>query len=328
FKDADHNRLVNTGSAYTVIQDVLEGGKDVFYEDVKINDEKYFAYYKPIVNSDGSVFGMYGVCRNSAKVNRGVYRAIIPIILIFAAAAVIVALATASEAGKTVGMLNVLNRFMEKVAKSDFEADLPHDVLTSDDEVGALAKTGKQMQNSLRKLVDYDALTEVYNRRYATGELKEIRENSNIDGTDFCVAIADIDFFKKVNDTYGHDAGDLVLKEVASVFKRNMGGHGFVARWGGEEFLFVFTTCVLRDAQDVLLKIMDDIRRLEISYGEHIISPRISAGLIQAQRDEEADKCVKRADDLLYYAKGHGRDRLVSEDDTEFIRLPENDENE
>lgn len=314
FRDGDGNRMINTGTSAIVSGDVYEGGHDAFYSNVLIGEDKYFAYYRPILNSDGSVFGMYGVCRNAANVNRGVNRTILPIILLFAVAAVLIALATGAEAGRTVKMLNVLNRFMEKVAKSDFEVDLPEKMISSDDEIGVLARTGKQMQNSIRKLVNYDALTEVHNRRYAVNELREVCRSAEEEGTEFCVAIGDIDFFKKVNDTYGHDAGDIVLKEVAAVFRRRMGGQGFIARWGGEEFLFVFTNCSLEQALSVLTAVIDDIRSLEIEYEGQIISPRVSMGLVQGERGDNEEQCVKKADDLLYYAKEHGRNRLVTND--------------
>ena len=95
-------------------------------------------------------------------------------------------------------------------------------------------------------------------------DIKE-KEERNID---FCVAIGDIDFFKKVNDTYGHEWGDMVLTQIARVMKKHMVGKGIVARWGGEEFLFLFNNCMLEEAVALLDETLSEIRDIEIEIDE------------------------------------------------------------
>ena len=129
-------------------------------------------------------------------------------------------------------------------------------------------------------------------------------------GMPFCVGIGDIDFFKKVNDTYGHDAGDEVLKSVAGVLNASMKGKGFVARWGGEEFLIVYEMADLMPSVEALNDMLQKVRDLEIVSGGTTIKVTMSFGIIQGQTGWTEDMLLKAADDNLYYAKTHGRNQV------------------
>ena len=176
------------------------------------------------------------------------------------------------------------------------------------------------VRGSLKKLVEKDPLTNLNNRRSGQIKMDQVRKKAAKYGTKYSVAIGDIDFFKKVNDTYGHDAGDAVLREVARILMDKMAGKGTVIRWGGEEFLFIFEECDMETARDHLWDILQTIRATQVDYDGQIIKFTMSYGVVRGNPARSSDEDIMAADELLYYAKEHGRNRVVSskdESDTE-----------
>ena len=159
-------------------------------------------------------------------------------------------------------------------------------------------------------MVDQDALTELYNRRCADRKLKQVIRKYETQGTPFCLAIGDIDFFKKVNDSYGHDCGDMILKNISVKLKTHLYANGFVARWGGEEFLLVFERTEINDAYKILTALLNDIRTMESTYENHIIQVTMTFGLTAGDTTDLV-QLLRQADDRLYYGKTHGRNQIV-----------------
>jgi len=159
-----------------------------------------------------------------------------------------------------------------------------------------------------------DFLTGLYNRRYFYDAGGGLYANAKRDNVSLVCAMLDIDFFKKVNDTYGHDAGDEVLKHVASSIQKRMRKTDIVARLGGEEF------CVLAvNMQDEAVDmIFDGLRQViatspvTVNNGEDTIQVTLSIG-VTTILDENLEEMVKKADALLYEAKESGRNRIVSD---------------
>ena len=159
-------------------------------------------------------------------------------------------------------------------------------------------------------MVEQDPLTKLYNRRSADRKLRQIIENSFQQDKPFCVAIGDIDFFKTINDTYGHDCGDKVLQNVAQILQTHMHHRGFAARWGGEEFLLVFDNTDSEEALHILEKLLDDIRNTENIYNEQVIKATMTFGIV-AGTTQDAQQLLLAADEKLYAGKSAGRDRIV-----------------
>lgn len=206
---------------------------------------------------------------------------------------------------------------MRALSGGKFDVELSPRVLALEDELGDLAKSGQNMQRSLRLLVERDALTGLYNRRSGDLRLRRAAKRAADYHTQYCVGICDIDFFKKVNDTYGHEAGDAVQKTVANILKRHMTGKQMtVARWGGEEFLLLFENYKLDDAYKILQQIHAQIRQTTVTYEGQSISVTMSMGLVQAERNASEDAMLGAADALLYYCKEHGRNQIQVKDMT------------
>jgi len=129
------------------------------------------------------------------------------------------------------------------------------------------------------------------------------------------LALADIDYFKKINDTYGHDMGDLVLQSVAADFMEIIGDDGFVSRWGGEEFLIG-----LDASREEMRKRMDEaaekIAAKEYKQDDETFQITITIGVVSCQKNENFEECVRRADQLLYLGKKGGRNQIVEESNT------------
>lgn len=309
-KNEKGNRFIDSKAPQKIVTEILNGKQSKFYEGVIIGEDKNFAYYEPIINSNGKCFGMIGICRNSKSVYKDVSLTVVPIIVLFIIAIVLMGVVIVTYSQKLIKDIQGIERFMKNVSSGKFSNEMPYKIVQRTDELGELASSGRKMQQSIRQLVEFDALTELHNRRYGNTRLKEIKEKSIVNGTDFCVAIGDIDYFKKVNDTYGHDAGDEVLKGVAAILKKTMVGKGFVARWGGEEFLLVFDNCLVEKAACIVDDMFNEIRAMNIEYGEKVIKVTMSMGIIQADNSKDDDTLLKEADDNLYYAKTNGRNQL------------------
>ena len=309
--DKAGNRMIGTKVNANVTNEVLKEGKATFYPSVAIGEEKYFAYYAPLINSDGTCIGMLFVSKPVKTVSENLKRAIMPIIILGIVAMIVAAWITILFSGNLMKAITGIEEFLGKVAKGNLNAKLDYYLSKREDELGELGKYAVSMQKSLSELVERDALTGLINRRTGEKKLQQIcgeKEDFNID---FCVAIGDIDFFKKVNDTYGHEWGDAVLTEVSGVMKRKMAGKGFVARWGGEEFLLVFRNSLLESTVSKLNEILDEVRNLQIVVDdETIIRVTMTFGVCQGSADS-TDVILKMADELLYKGKNNGRNQIV-----------------
>jgi len=171
-----------------------------------------------------------------------------------------------------------------------------------------------QQIKRLRYLAERDLLTGLFNRRAFFEHAYEALERSHEEGTKGWIGILDIDHFKQVNDTYGHDAGDKVLKEVARIVTDIAGREKFLAaRFGGEEFAFLFLDCDHKKVFSLCEKIRTSISDLRISYERHQLHVTASMGLAGLQRDEGLDNNLNAADQMLYMAKAGGRNQVVSD---------------
>ncbi len=166
--------------------------------------------------------------------------------------------------------------------------------------------------NKLQAAASIDPLTNLYNRRAMIDIMeKEIRAYKHGEVFSISIAIADIDFFKKINDTYGHNGGDFILKEMAKIFKGFMAKNGCVARWGGEEFLFIFHDINGDEAYIFLDTLRKQIAEQEFVFEETVIKLTLSFGLTEFDSRNDLDSNVMDADKNLYLAKAQGRNRVI-----------------
>lgn len=310
-RDTKGRLFINTAVSSVITKDVLKKKKAHFYRSTtNVGDERYFAYYEPIFLEDGTCFGMVGVCRKATDIEKNIRMAVRPILLLSIAAIFVIGAISISYTRILTKRIRILQQFMKKLTKDDFEVEMPAGLLKVEDEIGDLARSGKKMQESIRRQVEYDEMTQLYNRRYGDKNLLKMKAQMQISGIKYCVAIGDIDFFKKVNDNYGHEAGDEVLIHVARVLKEQLLANGFVCRWGGEEFLIVIESHTIEQAEHILQSILDTLRNQTITYQEQQIRVTMSMGLVSVKAEDEIDDILRCADQKLYEAKENGRDQI------------------
>lgn len=164
----------------------------------------------------------------------------------------------------------------------------------------------------LNALSTRDGLTQLFNRRHMHTLLEEEIRRSHRCGRHFCVAILDIDFFKRVNDQHGHAMGDAVLRDVASVAQATLGPAQTLARWGGEEFLLLMPETTLPEAVDAVERIRHAVR--EHGWTRHApgLTVSLSAGVCEHDDVPLVTPTLERADRALYEAKHAGRDRVIA----------------
>lgn len=155
-----------------------------------------------------------------------------------------------------------------------------------------------------------DELTGIANRRAARDFLERSVVNARRSAQRVAVAIADIDHFKAINDKYGHDAGDLVLRAVAQVLSHSVRRTDFVARWGGEEFIMVFPHTDEAGVQLVCERVRERVENLVVKTPSGDVSVSVSVGIAMLGEDGQ-NALVRRADEALYLAKARGRNRVV-----------------
>lgn len=167
-----------------------------------------------------------------------------------------------------------------------------------------------EYNNKLMIQANTDILTGLFNRRRGMEYMEELSQSSS-NGIGFSLCICDIDFFKKVNDNYGHDIGDEVLIGISKVFRKEIQKGNFAARWGGEEFLLLFPSCNGDDAFIKLEAIRNEIKKLEFVAGNTIFTITMTFGLTEYDFNNGLKATIKEADEKLYIGKEKGRDRIV-----------------
>lgn len=168
-------------------------------------------------------------------------------------------------------------------------------------------------QDKLKEMAMKDGLTGTYNHTLLVELFQKEFEKSKRNKKNLSFAMIDIDFFKKINDTYGHLAGDEVLREVSKILLESVRTSDIVGRYGGEEFGIVFPEANKDEIYDICERIRSNIESVNfIIFNEKKIKVTISIGIcsIIINRDIESEEIIKRADEALYNAKRNGRNRI------------------
>jgi diguanylate cyclase (GGDEF)-like protein len=168
----------------------------------------------------------------------------------------------------------------------------------------------KLLEERLRILSSTDPLTSVYNRRYfiekLEGEFHCVQEQ---DGGTFSVALLDIDHFKRINDCFGHHAGDIVLIKLTQTIHNRIRKIDCLARWGGEEFIILFPHTKLAEAKLLIEELRNSISKMDTSISSRIT---VSIGVAEYCAGETVDSIIQRADNMMYKAKNAGRNCVRS----------------
>lgn len=163
----------------------------------------------------------------------------------------------------------------------------------------------------LSNVAMHDQLTKLPNRRYLESFLNYKMEEFQRFGRPFAVLFADIDNFSRFNNEYGHDVGDAVLKNIAASIKRSVRRNDLVGRWGGEEYVGVYSIAASSDIPIIGEKLRQLVQNTQVAYDGGALNVSISVGITEVKPGDTIDSLVERADGLMYRSKKEGKNRVT-----------------
>ena len=211
---------------------------------------------------------------------------------------------------------DILSKVNEEVINITISNEaIKHHLTQAFDREKALSAKLEEANKDLKMLASKDPLTGLYNRQFLNELLEKEWTRSQRHGYSLSIIMADVDDFKKINDSFGHQEGDTVLKRIAESLSKCLRKNDYLARYGGEEFLFVLPQTNLNDACLAAERFRSACERLSISFnGNHKLSISISCGVAAAlpgKRGDNIDILIQRADQALYEAKNSGKNRVA-----------------
>lgn len=298
---------VGTKADASIAEAVLKNGENVFARKLSINNNIYIGYYVPLKNTDGGIVGMVF----AGKRKDLVYEKIMEVVAWFAAfSAAIITISvfvTLKFTSYMVADIDSINRFLNAIAGGNLRAFFDERIVRRDDEIGAIGLYALKMRDDIKNLIEKDSLTGLYNRRSCHSRLDAIVQRKER----YSVVMCDIDFFKRVNDTYGHDAGDYVLTEISKLIRKGVEDSGFASRWGGEEFLLVYNMG-LEDTVFRVIQLQQSILMHDFDYDGTKIQITMTFGVAEGVQNMHCEKVIQSADEKLYAGKNGGRNRVVA----------------
>jgi len=190
---------------------------------------------------------------------------------------------------------------------------------TGEDHVKDLENKVQDLESQLveaKKEAIIDHLTGLLTRRAYDTEIKMIDKNFERENIQYAIIFFDLDYFKKINDTYGHDAGDTVLKTFSKILKSQTRENDILARYGGEEFVATVEYKLRREILQYLKRIKAIVKDNSFNYKNQKIKVTFSAGVVLRNDHKNYEHAIQKADILLYKAKNDGRDKIMLEDGT------------
>jgi diguanylate cyclase (GGDEF)-like protein/PAS domain S-box-containing protein len=183
-----------------------------------------------------------------------------------------------------------------------------------------LSLSNLKLREIMREQATHDPLTGLFNRRYLDDTLPRELNHARRQNTQICIAMLDIDHFKHFNDTFGHEAGDLILRELGHILQENVRKSDIACRFGGEEFVLVLLDSSLESSRQHLEKICARVRELQVRYGEQLLGTMtLSVGIVEAPRQNmTAVDLLRAADEVMYAAKHAGRNRIIASNEFEL----------
>ncbi|MDE6433629.1 MAG: diguanylate cyclase [Lachnospiraceae bacterium] len=298
---------VGTKASPDIIEHVLENGENYFSKNVKINGEAYIGYYAPLENSTHVVVGMIFAGKNKMGVYKSVGILVLWFVLFSGIAVIFAVVMSKGYSNQMVSDIDLINQYLQSISEGDLTVDMDERIINRTDEIGEIGIYAEKMRSDLQKLIEMDPLTSLYNRRSCNHQLSNLMKN----GISYTIVMCDIDWFKKINDQYGHDAGDYVLVKISEMIRQNLEGCGFASRWGGEEFLLIYTL----DFDETMKKVEElqqSVRDFDYLYDTRTIKVTMTFGVKEYESGVPYERLIKSADYKLYTGKRNGRNQIVS----------------
>ena len=207
--------------------------------------------------------------------------------------------------------IDKLSSALRKEKRRDELFYLKRAVLTMAQELEALITQLKSEKDKLEELAYTDPLTGLSNRRFFLEEMKRVLETARRYREPLSILMLDVDNFKRINDEYGHDVGDMILKQLAEVIRRSIRSSDIAARFGGEEFIVALPKTDERGALMVAERIRQEFKRSKVKVDGKEVGTTVSIGVASFEEGYDLDRLIKEADEALYEAKRTGKDKVV-----------------
>lgn len=302
FLDGDGEMIVGEETSKEIQYYVIQKEMEYASADMILQGEHYMAYIIPFAQNGALLVAKkLSVLYNHA--NTIAFKLVLALLIcILIEAAICV-----GYVNNLVDVIKKIKRYLNAMATRDDSVGMHQKVLNRSDEIGEMGRYAVQVNDQLNQLINKDPLTDLFNRRAGRAAFQKLINRSD---KSLAVVMGDIDHFKKINDTYGHECGDIVLKKVAETLSRNMEQRGFVIRWGGEEFLLIYEKPE-QLAYDYTARILDEIRSLLFTYDDVEFQITMTFGVQGYDASMSMDEVIKLADDKLYNGKNGGRNRII-----------------
>lgn len=195
---------------------------------------------------------------------------------------------------------------------NEHNADLENKIKERTKDLNEKILTIEKLQEKLIDQNIHDHLTQLFNRRYGDDVLRRESQKALSESTTLTIVIIDIDYFKQVNDTYGHQVGDSVLVKLSKILQSNIRSRDIAVRYGGEEFLLIFPDCTKEEASIIIESIKKDYTKDMTEVMNLKVGTTLSAGISSLPQDSVSiEEVLKYADDALYSSKNQGRDIIT-----------------
>jgi len=223
-----------------------------------------------------------------------------------------------NDAGEVIAVLNIFqdidtlikNENKLKDINLNLESVNEH-IKNSHEEIQRKNEELQLAYSKLEELARTDVLTGLPNRMQLQDRLLTESNRTSRTKQDFCICICDIDDFKQINDNYGHNIGDIVLKDIAGIFRKCTRLTDFVGRWGGEEFMLILPETTLADAMPPMERVRSDVESHQIIAGDKTFSATITMGFSCFYPDSKLEDVIKQADLALYAGKKSGKNLVI-----------------
>jgi diguanylate cyclase (GGDEF)-like protein len=213
---------------------------------------------------------------------------------------------------ETVRLVRISDRMQEDLhAANRTLMDQAVDLQRLNDVLHQEIERREALEHELRRIASVDELTGTHTRRHVLelGEHEQRRRSRH--GHELAILMMDLDHFKRINDGYGHAAGDQVLRDFGFLLRSSLRKGDIAGRFGGEEFLAILPETDPATAQSIAERLCERVRENRTLWKDQSLAVTVSIGLVAVDRDESLDRAIARADRALYLAKRAGRDRVM-----------------
>ncbi len=304
----------------------------ISYKVENLGEDYYLIMEIPVVNASGIELGNIYLIKNISWIYKQEHRQFLVLTIYGITFTSILLITIIFIISSIIKDINNLLRVALKLKEKDFlhlEEVEKDPILEKDisklNEISKLKKITYLMAIEIKNLVNElqkdkekfqdmaykDALTGIYNRRFFFEQVSILLEQAKRSNTPICIAMYDIDNFKKVNDTYGHDMGDVVIKDFARTIVSSIRKSDIPARLGGEEFAVCFYNTNIENAFKVADRIRQNFENSTHTLGDITIKCTCSGGIYQVSEEDDLDSAIKKADEALYVAKRTTKNRVV-----------------